>query len=52
MAKKKVEEIKEIPEESAKDLRAEFVARKLKVINSMTDEDKARKLANRILFGK
>lgn len=56
MAKKKVEEeislIEEIAAEIKKDLKAEFIARKLKVINTITDEDKARKMANRILYHK
>lgn len=35
-----------------KDSKADFIARKLAVINLIADEDKARKMANRILFNK
>lgn len=58
MAKKKtepIEELKPIEEPIAvvlKDPKADFVARKLAVINLIADEDKARKMANRILFNK
>lgn len=47
MAKKKNDKQSKEP---IKKLKADFIARKLAIINMIEDEDKARKMANRVLY--